>query len=40
MKAQLTENRVEFAGSPAYFVPPGCYDGGPNDLHPASHSFP
>jgi hypothetical protein len=40
MKAQLAENRVEFSGSPAYFVPPGCRDGGPNDLHLASHHFP
>jgi hypothetical protein len=40
MKAQLAENRVDFSGSPAYFVPAGCHDGGPNDLHPASHRFP
>jgi hypothetical protein len=40
MKAQLAENRVEFAESPAYFVPPGCHDGGPYDLHPLSHRFP
>jgi hypothetical protein len=40
MKAQLAENRVEFAGSPAYFVPPGCHNGGPDDLHPASNRFP
>jgi hypothetical protein len=40
MKAQLAENRVEFSGSPAYFIPPGCHNGGQDDLHPASHQFP
>jgi hypothetical protein len=40
MKAQLAENRVEFSGTPAYFVPSGCRDGGRYDLHPGSPRFP
>jgi hypothetical protein len=40
MREQLATNASDSAGDSRYLVPPGCRDGGEDDLHPDSHQFP
>ena len=40
MREQLATNPSDSAGDPRYLVPPGCRNGGADDLHPGSSSFP
>ena len=40
MREQLATNASDAGGNVAYVVPPGCHDGGAQDLHPGSNAFP
>jgi hypothetical protein len=40
MREQLADNPSDFAGAPAYVVPPGCHRGGSLDLKLDGSHFP
>jgi len=40
MREQLATNADDATGHPEYLVPPGCHDGGADDLHPNDSGFP
>jgi hypothetical protein len=40
MREQLAANASDSAGDSRYLVPPGCHNGGADDLHPTSDRFP